>query len=440
MKAPIAYLFCGLLAAAAACIKSQEPPALTGYVTRVSSASDFDANGFRVLCGAETLTLREVSPKVDDTTNGCPKTSPYVGEVVNLYGSIKKKRHAIDATQIVFLLPIRAGVPGSAVIEALKEPASSGPQPDDFLVRADGYWIRINSKTELNFIPPSHSLADVKPGNWLQYKGAPGPDGVIAAAAVKIGSNIVSQGEKKLRAKNEFDPTAVPADARQNYVKEAFVGGFDPKKFPPYKNPEMQARVNAIGEKLIPGSQRNLSDSDPTKIHFRFQLIDTRMFRDALTLPNGIILIPHQVVERMQNDSQLATVLADNIACALERQQYRSQAALRWAAAATLGEWASLPFGAPGILAGDALTFGGMETESEIAVRNLEQSGRVSLELLHDAGYDIDQAPVAWWLLAPKKPKPVSKIELPDRAAYLYYMLGEIWHNPNAETVAPAKP
>jgi hypothetical protein len=432
MKASIVFGVCGILAFPAACTRGQEPPKITGYVTRVASASDFDANGIRVLCGAETLSLKEVSPNVDDTTNGCPRTPPYIGEVVTVYGSMKKKKHAVDATQIVFSLPIRAGVPGSAVIEALKEPASAGPQPAGCLVRADGYWIRIDAKTELKFTSPLHSLADVKPGNWMEYKGVLGPDGVITAAAVKIGPNIVSKGEEKLRAKNEFDPSAVPADTRQNSVERALVGGYDPKKFPPYINPEMQARVNAIGEKLIPAFQRELPDSDPAKIHFRFQLIDTRMFRDAGTLPNGIILIPHQVVERMQNDSQLATVLADNIACALERQQYRSQAALRWAAAATLGEWASLPIGGPAILAGEAVTVGGMETSSDIAARNLEQSGRVSLELLNDAGYDIDQAPMAWWLLDPKGPKPVAEVAMPPRAAYLYWVLGETWHNPAA--------
>jgi hypothetical protein len=29
------------------------------------------------------------------------------------------------------------------------------------------------------------------------------------------------------------------------------------------------------------------------------------------------------------------------------------------------------------------------------------QSGRVSLWLMHDAGYDVDEAPVAWWRRSP---------------------------------------
>jgi hypothetical protein len=56
-----------------------------------------------------------------------------------------------------------------------------------------------------------------------------------------------------------------------------------------------------------------------------------------------------------------------------------------------------------------------------------KQSGCVSLSLLHDAGYDVQQAPLAWWLLAPKKPKDITDVPLPRRAEYLYRIIGETW-------------
>jgi len=55
--------------------------------------------------------------------------------------------------------------------------------------------------------------------------------------------------------------------------------------------------------------------------------------------------------------------------------------------------------------------------------------------LLHDVGYDIDQAPVAWWLLDPISQQPLTDIEIPDRANYLYSILGETWHNPAAKAL-----
>ncbi len=69
------------------------------------------------------------------------------------------------------------------------------------------------------------------------------------------------------------------------------------------------------------------------------------------------------------------------------------------------------------------------------------QSGRVSLELLHDAGYDIDQAPIAWWLLSIRGIKSQFRrsICLTGRSISIS-VLGEIWHNPNVAANSSAKP
>jgi len=78
----------------------------------------------------------------------------------------------------------------------------------------------------------------------------------------------------------------------------------------------------------------------------------------------------------------------------------------------------------PGV--GLAATGAGV-SQQEMAIKAEQQSARVSLGLLSDAGYDINQAPIAWWLLAANKPEPTSKILLPYRAAYVYRALGENW-------------
>ena len=57
------------------------------------------------------------------------------------------------------------------------------------------------------------------------------------------------------------------------------------------------------------------------------------------------------------------------------------------------------------------------------------QSGRVSLGLLHDAGYDIQQAPVAWWILASKPGKKFTEINIPSRSLNLYRTIGLVWKN-----------
>lgn len=338
-----------------------------------------------------------------------------------IYGSRNKKAHSIEARQIEVPLPASSAVAGSAVIETLTQEDSQKIKRDSVLLRADGYWIRIDAQTEISWDPSLHTLDDVRIGDWIDYKGKENGRGMVVASSVKLTRVVVGKGEEKLRAKYDFDPAAVPASAKQSTAGMAFTG-IDPKRFPAYNDPAMQARIDEIGEKLIPSFQRDLSDSDPARIHFRFQLIDTRLFRDALTLPSGVILIPRQVVERMQNDSQLATVLADNIACAFERQSFRAQPKSRAANAAFFGG-AFVPF------AGPAIQLGSVGSAAQIYMTAAEQSGRVSLGLLHDAGYDIDQAPIAWWLLASKNPRPISEIPLPARSANLYRILGEVWHN-----------
>jgi hypothetical protein len=333
---------------------------------------------------------------------------------------------------VIVASPIQPGqISGSAVIDALPNESSDGTHPDGLLVRADGYTIRINGQSDVHWSGQQHGPANVKAGDWIEYKASPSKNGEYAAQKAKIFPVVVSRGETKLRAKTDFDPSAVPDEAKQSLLRESFVG-FDPKRFPPYKDAAMQARVERIGGRLIPAWNQEMPDSNTAKIHFRFQVISAKWFHDAWTLPSGVILISHQVVERMENDDQLATVLADNIACALERQEYRVKPAAHAATAAQVGADVAevfVPFVGPAI---QVATIGGA---SEVLRRQQEQSGRVSLRLLNDAGYDIRQAPLAWWRLATLKNEPVKALSMPDRAAYLYKTLGEHWSSGAQETL-----
>jgi hypothetical protein len=290
------------------------------------------------------------------------------------------------------------------------DPASAA---GSLMVRADGYRILIESTTAIAWDPPLNSIASIAAGDWIEYKGRQRPDGVVVAESAKLSPTFVSDGDEKLHKKYDFvDPNDPVKGVR------VFIGIVRP-----YHHAEMLARVNAIGNKLIPAYQHALPDSDPAKINFRFLLVDKKHWHDALTLPGGIILVPRQLVERLQDDSQLATVLADNIACLLEKQPDRDLPVSMELTAVGVGADVVGIF-VPGV--GLAATAAGVSQE-EMAIKAEQQSGRVSLGLLSDAGYDINQAPIAWWLLAADKPEPTSKILLPYRAAYIYRALGENW-------------
>ena len=378
---------------------------------------DFHVNGIQVHCGKKTVIYH--AGKERSVAQGCPNEPLYLGEPVKVEGEYGKGYHSIDATSLVLGEGIHRSVSGWAVIDGLPDLKSAAPQAGSLLVRADGYRILITGKALIVWDAPLHSFADVKAGDWIHYVGTQGADGTVVAEKVRLTPIALRKSEEKYRRKSDFDPSKVPASSQQNILHEAF-WGVDYKKIPPAHDAALQARIEEIGKKLIPAFERNLPDTDPAKIDFRFQLTADSKWREVASVPSGVILIPRVAAERMQNDSQLAALLADGIAGTLERGPYRMRGAIRTAAVAA---YLYDPIYGPGVTAG---------ARAIANHKQHEQSERVALGLMRDAGYDIDQAPVAWWLLSSKTPKPVSEIPLPRRAAYLYRILGECWNSPDA--------
>jgi len=391
-------------------------PTLSGYITRVASRTDFDINGVRVLCGSGTSVIGV-------SVAGCPAKAPVVGQAADVWGHRKKTPQAIAADNIDIKPVERDDISGYAVIDAVAGP--SGFVPGAVEVRADGYRMLLTPQTEVTFEVPLRGTQDVMPNVWVEYEAKARPDGLFILKNAKFSQNFVTSRENAMRARTDYDPSAVPANADPRTVAVTVGLGVDPKRIPPWPNREEQDRIDAIGRKLVPEWESNLAASDPSRIDFRFQLTNGKRWPWVLALPSGIILVPHEMVERTQNDSQLAEILADAIACVLEKQTYRMRIADTVVAVGSVASWASFVpvVGVPAQLAGAGT---GAAKAVKVA-REQHQSGRVSLSLMHDAGYDVTQAPIAWWLLASKKSKPLDRVAMPDRAAYLYRVLGEMW-------------
>jgi hypothetical protein len=387
---------------------------VSGYVTRVATPSEFDVNGIHVLVNDKT--------RVSETA--AKGMRPYVGQPVQVHGKFHHATYTMDAAKLVWPPPSPRVVAASGIVDAILPLVPGASSANDHLLRADGYPVLVSAKTATTFSPPLAAASAFRANIWITFHGRQRPDGVVVADTAILSQNTIGPGEDKLRSKREYDPSAVDPGAKQSGLSKAF-RGIDVKRIPPYKDDAMQTRVSAIGAKLVPQYQRDLPATDATKINFRFQVVDQKKWRDALILPNGIMLVPHQVVERMRNDSQLAAVLADNIALALEKQSLRVQPAAREMTAAQLAGDVGGVF-VPGLgLATLAVNTG---ASVKILRRLQDQGGRVSLALLHDAGYDINEAPVAWWLLAPEEPTDIHDVPMPRRVAYLYKTLGETWH------------
>lgn len=395
---------------------TETEPAISGFITRSVSRSDFDVNGLHIISTPATVFMRTVESSASSlrVSGG----DVFLGERVAIYGNTDSQRLSIKANKIVFYKPVPETLSGVAVVDRILSPATS----NNVLIRADGYPIQISASTDVALMEPLHTLADIKPGSWITYHGTRDSDGMLTADRILLQTNSVSDKEQKFVKKSEYDPSAIPPDAQQSKMSKSFRGA-DPKKIPPYKDAAMQAKIDRIGSNLVPAYQRNLAQDDPAKIHFQFQLIDAPKFRDALSLPSGVILIPYQIVDKFQNDDQIAALLADHIARTLERQTYRMIPAQQGMQVANVAGVAAGLF-VPGFgLLTDASTY---TANKSIHTNLTDQSSRVSLCLLHDSGYDIQQAPMTWWILESKSSTSLTK-KVPLHSISLYRAIGLLW-------------
>ena len=181
----------------------------------------------------------------------------------------------------------------------------------------------------------------------------------------------------------------------------------------------LQTRVRSIGERVIPAYQKVMSPNNPSKIRYEFYAVDDKKLRTDLCPSIGLILVPKQAVQRLQNDDQLAALLADGIAYNMQRQAARNEEVAR----TMLGPAMAANIMLQGIPVLDIVPiFTLNKVQKEIYLEQFEERGRISLGLLADAGYDPWQVPETWRLLQ-------SKHAAKDSAGALYndysgYLLG----------------
>lgn len=386
--------------AGTACAFPQRPqgaPTVDGFVTRVMSPSDFSVNGIRVVCGPETQTYRS-----DDKSaaGGCPAEMPFIGQEMTIFGRLDPKNSVAAAERIELQVPASEEVSGAAVVEAVADSATAAASPELY---ADGYRIQLAPGAAMEFDPSLRSLASVKAGTWIEYKAHLRPDGVLVTTSASFHQR--PEGDDGKRSSSDVNH----------------------RRLPSWPDTMMQQRVREIAEKLIPAYERELPEDDPARISFRFDVVDSRsMGTDPIPLPDGLVLLTRQDVQQMQNDSQLAALLADSIACILERQTWRLRIAANAAASGDSILHATEAFLGKAKQAG----FSGSANEMrDVLGREYAQSARVGLELMHEAGFDIEQAPIAWWMLA-NHDRQLTATTLPYRSATLYRVLGTLWDNP----------
>lgn len=400
---------------------------LHGYITFVQSPTNIDVNGAHVtisdqtqvgLIGTGSVTRHEVLTE-----------NLHIGAYVEAKGIFVKNSNTFQASSLEFREIANKPISGVGVIDKL---ISTGSEP---LIQADGYKIRITTKTQTAFAGNMQSLSDLGTNVWVRYEGRRDGSGILEATSAKFfrskqaqkaeASTLSAGTQMQTTAPQDKQPSMPTVDSwidangkfasLHTKVRYSDSGGYCGwHKF--LADPTLEERVQRIARNVIPVYQKQLPTNHPSKIKFAFYVVDEPHYRFDLSCNLGVVLVPKQVIDRLKNDDQLAAILADGVAWNLERQSSKLHDELYLVygtgVATDVAEVILPELAVPGV----AIQ---MIELNKILLRMEEQRGRIALSLLADAGYNPWQAPEAWKLLAPKKlPNDLSTLKYPSRSEY----------------------
>jgi hypothetical protein len=386
---------------------------IKGEITAVKPPDGFELDGHHVTIEPDTEFVSFYHTKKNGSQLRQDMEAGMWAEVV---GTKDHSQPDVTATKITLRDDTERRVSGTGVIIRV---IATGPET---LLRADGYTLRVDQGTALKFAGGLTKLDEVSAGIWVHYEGTLSDQGEVHlnnAAFARL-----NLPKRKPDPSTEAQITTFPPGSfidfdgsfRTDRGKHRMEDTGGCRWNPVVEDDAVQARVRRIGTSLIPKYQRGLPDDDPTRIPFRFYVVVERDARTDLDCHESQVLIPLEVIDRVQSDDQLAAVLADGIAENLQRQKERYWAGMDLLDLSKAASYVTLS------LTGIVTT----KTISHDVERRLEDDrGRVALGLMADAGYDPWQAPEAWRLLAPHDlPTNLAKLKYPPRSAYLKEILG----------------
>lgn len=153
-----------------------------------------------------------------------------------------------------------------------------------------------------------------------------------------------------------------------------------------YENPGLLVYVEGIVQRLIP------DDVKGKGVSFRVKVVQSPLL-NAFALPNGVVYIHTGFLAKMENEAQLATVLAHEITHVTHRHAVQGFRNMKDTAAfmATLQVTAA-PAGMYGLAPLLLGTVGAMAAVSGYSKELEAEADRVGLELLVKGGYDPKEA------------------------------------------------
>jgi hypothetical protein len=418
-----------------------QTPIVEGYISAISSDTAFSVGSDtqyslherHVVITPQTVFWRHTTQMGQDVMTDDPNVPKVwaVGDEVQVFGRKDKHLHAIVAEQVLVRRRYEH-IKGFAVVQRVM---ARSPR---LVVEADGYYIVIPHRVAVKGRSPlSGQIPRVN--EWINYSGRFDRAGFVVVHRIAVSKFALSKRLRKGLTKSKGKLTA-PAygngaggDGKDGEIAAPYIfGRRNTARIP--ADWELQQQVQDIGERLIPACQRRLAANDPQKIDFRFYVVDDKSYFQnigaAIGSPDGIVIIPEQTIARLRNDDQIAAILAQGVAEALEWQVPPSVVGANGPALIEAAQMA-------GPYAGLALSSIGLYEmlHGKYPVRyDPLQTERVALSLVHDAGYDVRQAPVALQILDYRDAKHPLALRPPLQSMYLSNLVRlEYEHNLKAQ-------
>jgi hypothetical protein len=267
---------------------------------------------------------------------------------------------------------------------------------------------------------------------WVAYRRFQSTTASVGLSSVMVWPNHVSAGEAKFRLQHSRSANGsdrigcLTGGPERKTRRTVSVGSAIP-------DASLQAFVSEIGQSLLPDYQRTLPANNPTKINFRFCVVQTATGRSKdvemskgmpplpvdpivanviTAFPDGQIFISDVALANLSNAAELGSLLSDSITSVLQKHAYIAQNARP-----------------------DALINPDFEDFSRfrMILAMHQQSLRIGIRQMYLAGYDIREAPFAW-AVAQGKPanNPVINSKHPDKeipwyAAYAFNYISQYY-------------
>lgn len=289
-------------------------------------------------------------------------------------------RAAIALGLVVLLAPIAPGQQGKAA--RVRGYVVATASPSEFTV--DDYRIDKDQQYSVSLQrPPDAPDLAVRVGAELQL------DGVFDEASGQFRATAA----RRLPAAEDITPptttiaAAVPVEAgERSYVGslriEVREPDFDRRRsgrvtimqntnYEIIAHADIQRYIADLGWRLVPAFQRDLVENDPAKIPFKFFVVKHGDM-GAAALPNGVVLVFSESFDVLHNESQLASVLAHEIAHVVQKHMWKLS----------------------------RMPESSIKTGYRRSFEN--QADRQALSLMLAAGYDPREAAATWRLMAKK--------------------------------------